>query len=199
MRRFLDGLYLGAAWLSALFLVGIAVTIIAQIVGRLVGLTINSTESAGFCLAASTFLGLPYTLKQGAHIRVNLVLRSLGPRVRRLFELWCTGFATVGLAYFSYWCIDLVRYSYEFNDISPGLLAMPFWIPRSGMALGVILLTVAMADEFVLIWRGHEPSYEVNAETVLPAEGEEEPIEGETSRLEPGRPVTAPATTKEAT
>ena len=41
MRRALDSLYTGAGVLSGLFLVGIAVTIIAQVVARLVGLTID--------------------------------------------------------------------------------------------------------------------------------------------------------------
>ena len=169
LRRTLDAAYLAGGYIAALFLAGIAITIIAQIVGRFVGVTIDSTETAGFCLAASTFLGLSYTLKRGGHIRVNLVIRNIRGFPRRLVELWCTGFTALGMAYFTYWAFDFVWFSYTADLISPGLMAIPFWIPRLGMALGLLLFTVALVDEFVAIWRGEAPSYETNAETVLPA------------------------------
>jgi TRAP-type C4-dicarboxylate transport system permease small subunit len=172
LRRTLDGLYLAAGYLSALFLVGIAGTIIAQVVGRMVDVTIDSTETAGFCLAASTFFGLAYTFRHGAHIRVNLLIRNVTGRPRRWIELWCVGFAAVGMAYFTYWAFDFVYFSWAFGEISPGLMAVPFWIPRSAMALGLLLLTIALVDEFAAIWRGAEPSYEANVETVLPLEDE---------------------------
>ena len=54
----------------------------------------------------------------------------------------------------------MVWQSYAFNAISPGLIAAPFWIPQSGMALGLVILTVAFVDEFVHIARGEAPGYE---------------------------------------
>jgi TRAP-type C4-dicarboxylate transport system permease small subunit len=170
LRRTLDAAYLVGGYLAAGFLACIALTIIAQVVGRFFGITIDSTETAGFCLAASTFLGLAYTLKRGGHIRVNLVIRNIHGLPRRIVELWCTGFTAVGMAYFTYWAFDFVWFSYTADLISPGLMAIPFWIPRGGMALGLLLFTIALVDEFVAIWRGAAPSYEVNAETVLPKE-----------------------------
>ncbi len=170
LRRTLDAAYLVGGYLAAVFLACIALTIVAQVVGRFVAITIDSTETAGFCLAASTFLGLAYTLKRGGHIRVNLVIRNIHGLPRRLIELWCTGFTAVGMAYFTYWAFDFVWFSYTADLISPGLMAIPFWIPRLGMALGLLLFTIALVDEFVAIWRGAAPSYEVNAETVLPKE-----------------------------
>lgn len=173
LRRSLDAAYLAAGYLAALFLAGIAVTIIAQIGARLLGYTVDSTETAGFCLAASTFLGLAYTLKAGGHIRVNLVIRGIRGRPRRWIELWCTGFTALAMAYFTWWAFDFVYFSWAFGEISPGLMAIPFWIPRSGMALGLLLLTIALVDEFIAIWNGAVPSYEANADVVLPADGEE--------------------------
>ncbi|MEM7523073.1 MAG: TRAP transporter small permease [Pseudomonadota bacterium] len=173
MRRVLDGLYTGAGYLSALFLAGIAATIIAQVVGRLVGLTIDSTETAGFCLAASTFLGLAYTLRRGGHIRVNLAIRHAGPRLRRWIEGWCLIVAAAGVAYFLWWAVDFVWFSWKFDEISPGLMAIPFWIPRLTMAIGALILLIALIDEFwALVTTGEEPTYEANAESVLAAEGE---------------------------
>ncbi|MEM0990276.1 MAG: TRAP transporter small permease [Pseudomonadota bacterium] len=171
MRRALNALYLGAGYLSGFFLVGIAVTIIAQVAGRLLGYTVDSTETAGFCLAASTFLGLAYTLRAGGHIRVTLGIRHAGPVLRRWIEGWCLAVSIVGIAYFAWWAGDLVWFSWQFDELSPGLLAIPFWIPRSAMLIGLIILLIALIDELVcLITTNDQPSYEANAETVLPAE-----------------------------
>ncbi|MFK7942236.1 MAG: TRAP transporter small permease [Paracoccaceae bacterium] len=171
MRRALDSLYTGAGVLSGLFLVGIAVTIIAQVVARFVGLTIDSTETAGFCLAASTFLGLAYTLRRGGHIRVTLAIRNAGPALRRWIEIWCLAVSAASVAYFLWWSVDLVWFSWKFNEISPGLLAIPFWIPRMAMAVGALILLIALVDDLVCVIRGRDkPSYEENAETILPAD-----------------------------
>ena len=175
MRRALDALYLWSGYAAAVFLVAIAATVVAQIVGRFFGVAIDSTESAGFSMAAATFLGLAHTFKHGSHIRVTLLIGLAKGRARQAVELWSVGFGAVGMAYFSYWAADLVYYSYVFHEISPGLLAVPFWIPRLAMALGGLILTVAMVDEFLRVARGAIPTYEENAETVLgatPAGGE---------------------------
>ena len=66
MRRILDGLYLASGYIAALCLVCIALTILAQICGRFVGVAIDSTESAGFLLAGTTFFGLAHTFR---HVR----------------------------------------------------------------------------------------------------------------------------------
>ena len=65
MRNILNKIYLYSGYLSAFFMVLIALTIIAQIMGRFVNITIDSTETAGFSLAALTFFGLSYTFQSG--------------------------------------------------------------------------------------------------------------------------------------
>ena len=167
MRKGLDRLYRMSGLLAAFFLFAIGASIVAQIIGRFVGLAIDATELSGFCLAATSFLGLAYTFKGGSHIRITLLIRSARGGVRKAVELWCCGAAAAAMAYFSYNALLFTYQSFEFGDISPGLIAAPFWIPQSGMTIGAIILTVALIDEFVHVARGHEPSYEANVETVL--------------------------------
>ena len=163
MRRALDALYLWSGYLAAACLVGIALGVVAQILGRVAGVTIDSTESAGFCLAGSTFFGLAHTFRRGEHIRVTLLTRLAKGRLARALDLWAIGFTLVAVGYVAYWSIDLVWFSWRFREISPGLLAIPFWIPRSAMALGTLTLAVALADELVHVWRGGAPSHVANA------------------------------------
>ena len=167
VRRLLDALYRLSGYLAAFFLFAIAATIIGQIIGRFVGIAIDSTELSGFCLAATTFLGLAYTLKGGSHVRVNLLIRHFTGVSKKAVELWCCGLAALAVGYLAYNAILFAYESFVFGDKSPGLIAAPFWIPQSGMALGLFILTVALADEFVLITRNRTPGYETDIETAL--------------------------------
>lgn len=74
-RQRLDRLYQWSGYAAALCLMCIALTVVAKILGRCVGLVIDSTETAGFFLAGATFPGLAHTFKTGDHIRVTLLTR----------------------------------------------------------------------------------------------------------------------------
>jgi TRAP-type C4-dicarboxylate transport system permease small subunit len=83
LRAGLDGLYRMSGWLAAACLLALALVVLAQIGGRLIGVMVPSaTQIAGFLLAATIFLALAYTLAEGEHIRVMVVLEHLGPRAR---------------------------------------------------------------------------------------------------------------------
>lgn len=167
LRRGLDSLYLGSGLLAAAFLLLILLTIVAQIIGRFIGVAIDSTEIGGFSLAATTFLSLGYTLRHGGHVRVTLLIRYAGGALRRGIELWCSGLAGIASGYFAYQAANMVHDSWRFGDLSPGLLAIPVWIPQTGMAVGLVVLAIAFADEFVHVLRGNNPVYETAAEGVL--------------------------------
>jgi TRAP-type C4-dicarboxylate transport system permease small subunit len=160
MRAALDTLYGACGVLAALFLVLIAVLILALSVGRLFGVVVPSAnELAGFSMAAMTFLALAYTLRAGGHVRVSLVVQRLPAAVHRYVELWCLAMATLLIGYFAASAVQLAYESYDFGDVSPGLLPIPLWIPQSGMALGLIVMCIAFGDEFVRVMRGDAPTY----------------------------------------
>jgi TRAP-type C4-dicarboxylate transport system permease small subunit len=62
--------------------------------------------------------------------------------------------------YMAYACISFVHDSYRFADVSTGMLAIPLWIPQSSMALGTVLLAVALIEETIRVIRGNQPIYE---------------------------------------
>lgn len=155
MRSFLDRLYLGAAILAALFLIGTLVCVLMSILGRLVDWYVPGTDSwAGYCMAATGFLALAHTLKRGEHIRVTLVLEHLGPAGHRRLETFAIGLAMLLAIAFAYYSTRLAYQSWDFNDISTGNDATPLWIPQLTMAVGAIVFAIALVDEFVLQWRG---------------------------------------------
>ena len=175
MRKFLDSLYLASGWAAAFFIAAICSLVVAQvclnlidrisglITGTAIGLTIPSyADFTGFFLAAASFLALAHTLRQGAHIRVTLLISHLPGRIARAFEFWCVFVAASISIYFSWYTTILVRESYEFHDLSPGMIAIPLWIPQTAMLIGLIILSIALIDEFIGLLRGHTPSYHGN-------------------------------------
>jgi TRAP-type C4-dicarboxylate transport system permease small subunit len=155
VRKALDALYDGAAWLAALFMIGLLAMVMLSIVSRLLHFHVPGTDAyAGYLMAASGFLALAHTLKKNEHIRVTLLLSALKGRARRALELWALGAATALAALAAYYSGRLAWQSRAFNDISTGNDATPLWIPQLSMALGSAILVIAFVDELVLEWRG---------------------------------------------
>ena len=161
MRRLLDALYDGAAWLAALFMIGLLAMVLLAIVSRLLHFHVPGTDAyAGYLMAGAGFLALAHTLKRGEHIRVTLLLARLQGGARRGLEVWALAAATALAALFAFYSVRLAWQSRQFHDISTGNDATPLWIPQLGMALGTTILLIAFIDELVLELRGRR-SHEV--------------------------------------
>lgn len=160
MRKSLDFLFRLTSVLAAVFLVIIALLILAQSLGRLVGIAVqDANEMAGFCLAAGTFLALGPTLRHGGHIRVLLVTSHLKGASKRLLETVTLLMAIFLAGYFTWFMGSLAQESWSYGDASPGVLAFPLWIPQAAMTVGLVMLTVAFVEALFDTLRGAEPIY----------------------------------------
>ena len=160
MRKFFDWLYTGSGILAGIFLILIAVLSLAQISGRLLGFDAYSFDDfAGFCMAASSFLGLAHTYRRNELIRVALVVDRFSGGKRRALEMLCLTASTYLVGFFAWYAIDMALTSYEINDVSQGLVAVPLWLPQSGMALGLAIMTIALLDDLVVVLKQGTPSY----------------------------------------
>lgn len=159
--RLLDKLYTAGGVLAAVLMVLIALLTLSQVVGRLLGIVVpDAGELAGYAMAGATFLALAPTFRSGGHIRVNLLLAHVRPGLRRGLELFCLAFLAVVGAMFAAFSVQLVFDSHSFGDVSTGMITIPLWIPQVSMALGAVLLEIAVIEEFVDVVRGREPRYE---------------------------------------
>jgi TRAP-type C4-dicarboxylate transport system permease small subunit len=155
LRRSLDALYDAAGYVAAACMIGTLAMVVVGIAGRLLHFHVPGTDAyAGYCMAGSGFLALAYTLKRGEHIRVSLLIEHAGPRAKRALELWSLGVATLLAALFAFYGVRLAFQSWQFNDVSTGNDATPLWLPQLAMAIGAVVLFVAVADELVREIRG---------------------------------------------
>ena len=155
MRRTLDFLYDASAWLAALSMIGVLLMVLLSIVSRQVGFHVAGTDAyAGYAMAAAGFLALAHTLKRNEHIRVTLVLGRLKGRARHGLEMWALSAGVLLAGLFAFYSVRLAWQSHTMNDISTGNDATPLWIPQITMALGTVVLLVALMDEWVLELRG---------------------------------------------
>ena len=170
MRGALNFVYKTSGLLAGFFLVAIAVLSLIQIGGRLAGIAAHSyDEFAGYCMAASSFLGLAWTFRCNEHIRMTLVLHHVQGTVRRAMALAALAASACIVGFFAWWTADMVWTSYVLNDVSQGLVPVKLWIPQSGMALGLAILLVAMLDDLLLMARTGTTSFDM-AEAARAAE-----------------------------
>lgn len=155
MRRFLDAIYLSAAALAALFMVGLLAMVLLSIVSRQLQFHVPGTDAyAGYFMAASGFLALAHTLKRGEHIRVTLVINMLKGGWKHGLEIWALAAASGLAVLFAFYSVRLSWQSYTFHDVSTSSDATPLWIPQIGMAVGTVVLAIAFIDELILEVRG---------------------------------------------
>ena len=155
LTALLDRLSRASGAAAAASLAAIAVIIAAQIVARLMGQQIPAADDfAGWAMAASAFLALPYALRHGDHIRVTLVAQMLPPSMQRGLDLVASAIG-VALACWGAWSVvNFVLDSWRFDEVAQGMLAVPLWIPQLSMAVGMVLFALAMADRLLRIAMG---------------------------------------------
>jgi TRAP-type C4-dicarboxylate transport system permease small subunit len=155
MKRLLAILYEACGWLAGLAMAAMLTMIVLNIAGGQFGFFIRGLDSyAGYLMASSIFLALPYTLKAGEHIRVTLLLDRFGLRAKRGLEIACHVIACVFSGLLALACIRLVWLSWQFEELSQSQDATPLWIPQAPFAFGAVMLFVAFVEELVDELRG---------------------------------------------
>lgn len=180
MRRILDKLYLISGAIAAVFIAAIVAIVFFQVcfnlvdkilsvvLGKAIGLTIPSySDFTGFFLAAASFFALAYTLNSAGHIRVTLVINVIPKKIQALLNGLTLIISLIMCSYATWYTISLVLESYEYGDMTSGMASIPLWIPQTPVALGLIILTIALLDNFIRVLSGKIPLYEGKNESLM--------------------------------
>lgn len=168
IRTTLDRLYLISGGVAALSLCALLILVVLQMTARWAGATVTGiTEMAGYCMGAASFFALGYALRRDAHIRVEILVATMGDDRRRA-EILSTGGACLIAATFAFYATKANVVSYLLAERSQGQDALPVWIPQLVMSCGTIILLIALLDRLVGLIRN---DYEVPDSDRAPVPG----------------------------
>jgi TRAP-type C4-dicarboxylate transport system permease small subunit len=161
IRAALDRLYLFAGYAAGLFLIAIFILMMILSAGRPLGINLPAGDDfAAWCMAATAFLGLAHTFRSGEMIRVGLLIDLFEGRTRRVIEIVALIVGCGFIGYFAYHAVLMNYQTWQFNDMSTGVVVVPLWIPQLGYSGGLVILLIAFVDELVYVLQGNDPRYE---------------------------------------
>ena len=110
---------------------------------------IGVTEYASLALVLITFLGLAYTERQDAHIRIDLVVTRLSPRFQRVLETIIRLISAAFLIVVAYWTAQMAELSHRLGSAtmqtSIDLWLIQMFVPM-GLAMWAILTVLQIKD-----------------------------------------------------
>jgi TRAP-type C4-dicarboxylate transport system permease small subunit len=171
MGLLLNRLVGAAALLGAGCFVGVEIMVLYQLGGQFLPYIPRSAdEFAGYLMGMSAFLALAYTLVADEHIRVTLVIHRVGPAARRLLERVAITLGMALAAYLAWHVSKLAWQSWQLDERSSGLIALPMWLPQAAMAFGAITFFLAVAERAWRVWQGESTELELQTGEVLRAD-----------------------------
>ncbi|MCY4463685.1 MAG: TRAP transporter small permease [Albidovulum sp.] len=112
-------------------------------------------EMIGYGIATMSFLGLGYAFREGALIRMNLVLVKLGNAfVRRAVEIACVVAAATFTAIAAWYFFTNSVRDYVRGHVSETLSETPLWLPPSIMLVGMVIFLFQLAIYLVRVAAG---------------------------------------------
>jgi C4-dicarboxylate transporter DctQ subunit len=112
-------------------------------------------ETVTYLFAGLIFLGMAYGVRVGAHIGIDLLVKSLGPRGARIAGAFAAAFC---IAYSVIVLVGSVQYVEKIRSIGIMAQDLPIeqWIPRLVLPVGYLLLGLRFAQVLYRILTGRE-------------------------------------------
>src|SRR5574338_1333725 len=138
--RLLDALVIAACVLLLFMTVMIGTDVVSRNLGG--GSVPVSNEISEDILYLMTLLAAPWLLRQGQHIRVDIILRTLPVRVAWLLEWLGDIVGFVCCAYFVWYGLLITAASFSAGSINIKTLVTPEWWTLTPLPLGFVLLAI---------------------------------------------------------
>ncbi|WP_428262050.1 TRAP transporter small permease subunit [Haliangium sp.] len=95
-------------------------------------------------------LGAGYALKQGAHVRVDLLYNRLGPRARAWIDIVGTVVFLIPFAVFVFWeSLPAIENSWAVREVSPDPGGLPRYPIKAVIPIAIVLLVVQALSELI--------------------------------------------------
>lgn len=144
--RGMDRVYTAAGAIAACALMVILLIMVAQMGARWAGVTFSgSTKYAGYMMAISSFFGLAYALRHGAHIRVSLLL-TVNAWTARWLDRAALLLAAWIATYFARFAIKQANNKWLLKERTDDLDTVPEWL------LSTMRMFVNAPGDWAVIW-----------------------------------------------
>ena len=137
-------------WLLLLFYVMLVATMAVEVLRREIFSysSIWGEEIVRFSFIYLAWIGAAAAVKERAHIRIDVIMHYVGPRVRALLyifgDLVMFGVAIIAL----YWSYEALHVSYKFGSVTDGLRVAKVWFLAS-VPLGCALMIWRLIQSFL--------------------------------------------------
>jgi len=143
--------------LIALLMAAMTVVAFAQVVARYAFnySFVWALELNGVLFAWLIFLGMSYGVRVGAHIGIDALVKTLGPRTARALAMVAAG---LGIVYALIVAVGGWQYVRKMYDVGIEMqdLPLPQWLPRTILPFGFALLALRFLQAFVKLARGEK-------------------------------------------
>ena len=116
--------------------------------------TVWAGEVASFLTIAVVFLGLAQNLRQGDHIRIDVLTKLLPPRVQLVLDVVAHGVAIVFSIVLFMGCWVRFDNFWVRHTTSDSPLMVPLWIPMLPVLAGAAVFCLAAVSGFALRLHG---------------------------------------------
>lgn len=106
--------------------------------------TFIADEYSGYLYLASIFLGLAYTFKENAHIRINIITSRLSKKANKIFDILASVITILVLCFVLYRTILFTYDSYELEMLSEAVSETPLYLTQIVMPLGIFIFILAV-------------------------------------------------------
>jgi len=142
ITRTLDRVYLSMGYLCGMMFLLLALFITYQVIARKFNVVMapGMDLMSGFTMAMASTWAFSYALRTGSHVRIDVLLPFMSPRVR----WWADQAALASIVFFvsitAWKTWVMVLKSYEIGAVTNTYPLVPLWVPQTFVALGFSML-----------------------------------------------------------
>lgn len=139
-------LSLWGAYLSSVLLISLVLLILTEIFIRYFfnTSTLIADEYSGYLFLASVFLGLSYTFKENAHIRINILTSRMSKKSNKIIDVFAGTVTIIVLVFALYRTVLFTLDSYEMQMLSESVSQTPLYLTQLVMPLGLSLFILSV-------------------------------------------------------
>lgn len=105
-----------------------------------------------YLFLASSFLATSAAMKKMEHIRVDILIHTFSPIMKKVTDTITTFIALLFFSYVSWRCFVMFKNSYDRESTDLSILEVPLWIPQIFVFIGLVFLCLAILRHIIVIW-----------------------------------------------